>query len=228
MLENRDNNDNLLRILALCGIVGPIIFAVLVTVSGVVFEGYSHASQTISELAGADAESPLLQTINFFIIGLSFIALAVGLHRGVGGGSGSVVGPMLIFVFGASAGIGNGIFPCDSGCDGKTVIGFMHNLTGLVGFVAGIAGIFIISRRFKGDPDWAPLYRVSRVFGVTALISLVLWIGIAKIAEIESVNGVLQRLYVGVWIVWAEIVAFKLFSSLSAVSQRVPGLVIQR
>ena len=118
MIESRRNNDTLLRILALCGIVGPIIFAVLVTVSGFLYDGYSHSSQAISELAGSDAESPLLQTINFFIIGSAVMALAVGLHRGIGGGRGSVIGPALIFVFGASSGIGNGIFPFDSGCDG--------------------------------------------------------------------------------------------------------------
>ena len=180
MFVNRDNNDNLLRILALCGILGPLIFAALVAVGGFSFEGYSHASQTISELAGTDAESPLLQTINFFIIGITLMALAVGLHRGIGGGRGSVVGPVLIFGFGASAGIGNGVFPCDSGCDGDTVNGFMHNLTGLVGFAAGIASIFVISRRFKGDPEWAPLHRIAGVFGVAALVALVTWIGIAK------------------------------------------------
>jgi hypothetical membrane protein len=198
------------------------LFAILVTISGSIYEGYSHSSQAISELAGTDAEHPLLQTINFFMTGLAFMAFAVGLHRGIGGGKGSVVGPALVFVFGASSGIGNGIFPCDSGCDGHTAVGFMHNLTGLVGFLAGIASIFVISRRFKGDPDWRPLYQVARIFSVATLITLVMWIGIAKIAEIESMNGILQRLYVGVWLTWTEIMAFKLFFSLSTASI-VPG-----
>ena len=150
MIESRRNNDTLLRILALCGIVGPIIFAVLVTVSGFLYDGYSHSSQAISELAGSDAESPLLQTINFFIIGSAVMALAVGLHRGIGGGRGSVIGPALIFVFGASSGIG--IFPCDSGCDGATGLGFMHNLTGLIGFVAAIVKYLCHLTKVQGRP----------------------------------------------------------------------------
>ena len=209
MIESRRNNDTLLRILALCGIVGPIIFAVLVTVSGFLYDGYSHSSQAISELAGSDAESPLLQTINFFIIGSAVMALAVGLHRGIGGGRGSVIGPALIFVFGASSGIG--IFPCDSGCDGATGLGFMHNLTGLIGFVAAIVSIFVISRRFKGDPNWGSLYPVAKVFAFATLIAFLMWIGASKIADQESVNGVFQRLYIGVWFTWIEIMAFKLF-----------------
>ena len=149
MLENRANNDNLLRVLALCGIAGPMIFAVLVTVSGTMYEGYSHATQAVSELGGVEAEQPLLQNINFFILGPMFILFAAGLHLGIRAGSGSKIGPALIGVFGLAV-ILNGIFPCDAGCDPETWKGFAHDGTGLGGFFAGILGIFLVSRRIKG------------------------------------------------------------------------------
>jgi hypothetical membrane protein len=41
----------------MCGIAAPLIFALLVTVSGAMYEGYSHASQAISELGGVEARS---------------------------------------------------------------------------------------------------------------------------------------------------------------------------
>ena len=212
MLATHVNNQNLLRNLALFGIIGPIIFAVFVTVNGFIYEGYSHGSQAISELGGVDAEYPWLQSINFFIIGLAFIALAIGLNKGFGCGRGARTGPALMVVFGASAGIANGIFPCDSGCAGETALGFMHNLTGMVGFIAAIISVFVIARRIKGDPDWGSLYPVARIFSFAVLVSFLMWIGFAKIADIDDVNGIFQRLYVGVWLIWAEILAFRLFS----------------
>ncbi|MDA1128324.1 MAG: DUF998 domain-containing protein [Chloroflexi bacterium] len=212
MLDIRANNGTMLRNLAICGIGGPIIFAVFVTVNGFIYEGYSHATQAVSELGGANAEYPWLQSINFFIIGLAFIALAVGLHKGIGGGRGSIKGPALIFVFGASAGVANGIFPCDSGCDGGTAMGFMHNLTGLTGFVAAIVSVFVIARRLNEDSEWRSLYPLAKIFRFAVLLSFLVWIGAAKIADIEEVNGIFQRIYIGVWLIWAEILAFKLFS----------------
>ena len=65
----------------------------------------------------------------------------------------------------------------------------MHNLTGMIGFVAAIVSVFVIPRRIKNDPDWTTRYPVARVFRLAVLITFLLWIGAAKIAEIDSVNG---------------------------------------
>ena len=86
----------------------------------------------------------------------------------------------------------------------------MHNLTGLGGFIAAIAGIFVISARIRGDSRWRSLYCFSWITGVAALVSLLLWIGFAKAAEIESLNGVLQRVFIAIWFVWVEVMALKL------------------
>ena len=37
------------------------------------------------------------------------------------------------------------------------------------------------------------------------------WIAVGVIADVESLNGILQRLYVGVWFTWTIVMAFKLF-----------------
>ena len=210
MLESRSNQDNLLRFLALCGIAAPIVFTILVAVSGFIYEGYSHVTQAVSELGGVEAQYPLLQNANFFLIGVLFIAFAFGLHRGIGGGNGSIFGPVLVGGFGVSAGMGSAFLPCDPGCEFQTLTGTLHNLTGLGGFVAAIAGIFVISRRLRGDPNWQTFYSFSWITGIAALVSLLLWIGVAKIAEVDSVNGVLQRLFILAWFVWVEVMALRL------------------
>ena len=193
MFQSHDNRDNTLRILALCGIAAPVIFAVVATTAGFLDEGYSHLRQAVSELGGVEASQPIVQNASFLLLGILVVAFAFGLHRGIGGGRGSKVGPVLIGIFGISAGVGNAFLPCDPGCEFQTLTGTMHNLTGLGGFVAGIAGVFVIGRRLKADPNWRSFYRFSWITGVAALVSLLLWIGIAKAAEVDSVNGALER-----------------------------------
>jgi len=219
MLESRTNQGSLLKSLALCGIAAPIVFAILATVAGFMYKGYSHVTQAVSELGGVQAQYPLLQNTNFFVIGVLFIAFAFGLHRGFGGGRGSTLGPVLVGIFGLSAGLGNAFFPCDPGCDFQTLTGTMHNLTGLGGFIAAITGIFVISARLKGDSHWHPLYRFSWITGVAVLVSLLLWIGVAKAAEVVSLNGVLERVFIAALFVWVEVMALRLLS----LPRRSPG-----
>ena len=210
MLESRANQDNLVRSLALCGIAAPIIFVGLVTVGGFVYEGYSHVTQAVSELGGVEAQYPLLQNVNFIVMGVLIMAFAFGLHRGIGHCRGSKLGPALVGVFGIIA-VAHGFLPCDPGCEFQSLTGAMHNLTGLGGFIAAITGIHLISRRLKADPDWRSLCRFSWITGIAALVSLLLWIGVAKAAEVESLNGVLQRVFIAVWFLWVEVMAIRVF-----------------
>ena len=55
--------------------------------------------------------------------------------------------------------------------------------------------MFVISRRIILDSYWQALYRFSWIFGIAALVSLVLWIGVAKAAELGSVDGVCSSAY---------------------------------
>jgi hypothetical protein len=48
------------RILMLCGILAPIVYAVAVVLGGIVRPGYSHISQFISELIAAGAPNKSL------------------------------------------------------------------------------------------------------------------------------------------------------------------------
>ena len=211
MVLSREKRNSPVALLALCGVAAPIVFGVVLAVAGIAYDGYSHVTQAVSELGGGGAQYPLIQNASFFVLGLLLVAFAFGLQRGIGDGGGSKVGPALVGAFGVSAGIGNAFFPCDPGCEFETLTGTMHNLTGLGGFIAGVAAIFLISRRLGGDASWRSFQRFSRLTGVAALVSLLLWIGVAKAAEIDAVNGLLQRLYIGVWFLWIEVMALRLF-----------------
>jgi len=207
MLKNGGNQDNLFRYLALCGIAVPIVFATLVTVAGYFYQDYSHVTQAVSELGGVEAQYHLLQNANFVVLGLLLLAFAFGLYRGLGARN---LGPVFIGFFGVVS-VLHSVLPCDPGCDFQTLTGTLHNVTGLAGFLAAIAGIFLVSRNLNTDPQWRSLSRFSWMAGVVVLVSLVLWIGVAKTAEIGSLNGVLQRVFILAWFVWVEVMAIRLF-----------------
>ncbi len=86
-----------------------------------------------------------------------------------------------------------------------------HYLTGLISFLALCVGILLTSRRLKGDPNWQSYRGYSLITGVAALVSLLAWIGVSKAAGIDAVNGVLQRVFIGIVLLWTEVVAIRLF-----------------
>ncbi len=202
MAEHRFEQTGLIRVLALCGVAAPVLFAVLVVAGGLFYEGYSHVSQAVSELGGVEAEHPIVQNLNFSLTGLLIMALAAGLYGAFGPRNAPVAGLLLIGFFGLNTTVAQPILPCDPGCDWQTLTGILHNATGLTSFLAMIAGILLVSRHFRKDTAWRAVATPSVLTGVAALLALIAWIGIAKAAEVESLNGALQRVYVAIVLGW--------------------------
>ncbi len=209
-MKNRASANKMTILFALSGVVSPILFAILVFVGATFYPGYSHTSQAISELGGVGATNPLIQNVNFVIVGLLTSVFAVGLHRGISEGKGSKLGPTLIGIFGAIT-IVQGFLPCDRGCDFVTLVGTLHNVTGLSSFLAMSVGVYTMSRRMANDVNWKSLRGYSRLTAVVGFLALVAWIGISKVAGVASLNGVLQRIMIAVLLLWIEVAAIRLF-----------------
>jgi len=199
-----------IRFAALGGVIGPILFATLVIVNGVVYDGYSHVSQKISELGGEGAEYAILQNVNFVMIGVLTLGLSWALARVLGP---PYVGPALIGLFGLFSSIANGLLPCDVGCNGETTVGLLHNVTGLSGFIAAIVGMFVLARRWREDPAWQSHALFTKRAASVAMVGLV-WFVITQAADIQSLAGVAQRTFVGALLLWIAVTAWKLHRQL--------------
>lgn len=193
------------RFAALGGVVGPILFAVLVVVAGVVYDGYSHISQKISELGGEGAEYVILQNFNFAIIGVLILGFSWALARTLGP---SYLGPVLVGYFGLVF-IAHAWIPCDLGCKGETTIGLLHNVTGLSGFLATIMGMVVLTRRWRSDPTWQSYVSFTRGAVAVAFAGLV-WFVITQAADIQSLAGIAQRIFAGTLLLWIAVTAWKL------------------
>lgn len=190
---------------ALGGVIGPILFASLVVVAGVAYDGYSHASQKISELGGAGAEYAILQNLNFAILGVMVLGFSWSLARTIGR---PYLGPLLIGYFGLVA-VAHAWIPCDIGCKGATPIGLLHNVTGFSGFLATIVGMSLLARRWREDPIWRSHAAFTRIAASTALAGLV-WFVITQAIDVQTLAGLAQRTFAGSLLLWIAVTARKL------------------
>lgn len=190
---------NNLRLLAICGVIVPILFTIIVIILGLLRPGYSHVSQAISELGEVGAPNAAVQDANFVVFGLLVIAFAVGLHRGIGDGRGSKIGPALVGSFGAVGAIGAGIFPLPSP---------LHVPVSLIGFISLIIATLVISRRLKQDARWQSYRSYSLITGG---IALALFVALVFGGSNDSPYfGALQRIFLTPLFLWVELMAIHL------------------
>ena len=73
------------KILLVCGILSPVLYAVSDVLAGMQWEGYSFRDQTISELGAIGAPSrPLFGLLLLAVYGL-MVAFGVGIWKAAGG-----------------------------------------------------------------------------------------------------------------------------------------------
>jgi hypothetical membrane protein len=193
------------RLLAVCGIVGPIAYAVVVATLGFLQEGYSHVRNTMSELGADDAPYAIvMNTAGLPLLGLLMIAFALGLHRGIGDGRGSKVGPASFATSGVSLTM-TAVFQCDPGCEDVTTVGTLHSAFATVAAVATILGLLAIFVRFRGDAAWHG-YAAYTLATVVATVALSALYGFA----FEAWEGALQRVSMALPLIWVEVLAVRL------------------
>ncbi len=204
---------NLMRWAARGGVVGPTIFVGLVVLGAGLSDGYSHLSQKISELGGEGADFAALQNANFILLGILVIGFAWALGRTLGPPH---HGAALLAVFGVSSCIANGLLPCDVACRGETPVALAHNITGVLGFVAAIAGMRILARRWHHDPRWRHHAAPTNLAAVACILGL-LWFIATQALDAHSLGGLAQRAFVSALLLWIARTAWLLDRQLASV-----------
>lgn len=203
------NGGQAVRSAALGGVIGPILFTVLVIAAGLVYDGYSHVSQKISELGGQGAEYAILQNLNFAVLGVLILGFSWALARVLGP---PYLGPALIAYFGLIT-VVQALLPCDIGCQGRTTIGLLHNVTGLSSFIATIVGMFMLAGRWRDDRIWQSHAGFTRSVAFVAVGGLA-WFVITQALDAQSFSGIAQRVFVGALLLWIAVTAWKLLRHL--------------
>jgi hypothetical protein len=210
----------LTRFLIAGGAIGPLLFIVVLLIEGATRPGYSAWHNYGSSLSLS--EQGWMQIANFIVCGLLTLGFAIGLRQVFRTSRGSVWGPILLGVFGLAL-IVAGIFVTDPSLGyppgthssgPQTLHGTIHGLNGILTFSSLAIAIFVLARRFAGDPNWKGWAVYSIVTGVLVIVSFIAATTVSALDESGvlpgSPTGLLQRIGIIAGWVWIALLAIQL------------------
>lgn len=189
------------------GLIGPIIYAIVLFSLGILEPGYDPISQSMSELGAVDAQNALIMnSLGFPLLGLFFILFSIGVYQNFSLDRTARIGPLMI----ASSGVFlllTGVFQCDSGCIDVTLNGTLHSFFATLAAIVMIPVPLTIIPHIYSDESWRYYIWFSWIIVILAGIVSLLYM----FPELESLNGLLQRLAMAGPLVWIEVTAFKIY-----------------
>ncbi len=201
---------------AMCGMVAPILFALMVFIEGSLVPGYSQASQPISDLGAYSlyGSYAVLQNLNFWFFGVLVFTLAVGLGIALPD-SGAATNSLALFAVLAFAA---GLFSDRP----SPYPGDVHSLLSITAFVLVILSQFFFWRRLRHSTGkekafWGRYGTYSLVSGVLSLVFLIVFI--LGLPQTSSYYGLGQRIFVAVPWLWIGVMAAALYGSESTKGQ---------
>ena len=181
---------NIFQLLAICGMLSPIVYTAMWILGGVLQSDYSHIRDDVSSLFAVG--SPNKQLMQSFII-ISSVLLFVfylGLPGGINDGGGLIVGPIL-FVTSSVLGILVALFfPLDAGGEIITLRGKMHLILVVGSGLLTIAGMVALWFRLQFVVGWSAFATYSLV---SAIVSFILVIISGRFIK-SKYRGLLERL----------------------------------
>lgn len=197
--------------LALAGIVGPILFAVVVIVQFLLRPDHDPVAWQLSALAAGPVG--WVQSLNFVITGVLLIACAVGLHLGMDLGRTGVTGPALLALSGVGM-VWAGVFPAAdaSAAFNPAEVPTLHVVGAFMTFLGAGIGLILLSRRMLDAPLWQNLAVYALATGIVVVFLFLVIGGFARLPgdPLDAWTGVLQAVAVTVWFTCTVVLALRL------------------
>jgi hypothetical membrane protein len=191
-----DYPDTLVRIGALSGIGGSLLYLAMVAVTGRLTSGYNPVTQWISELGAVGAPHALpFNVFGQMVFGLSALLFALGLYRALGAGWRSAAAAAFVGIAGI-AGILEGIFPCDPGCIPVTPTGSLHLSIGIVPLIAVLAAMECFAFGVRNRPEWRWFFPFSQAMVAATIVFAIAF------SSVPACDGLFQRLMIGSILLW--------------------------
>jgi hypothetical protein len=181
---------NIFQVLAICGMLSPIVYTVMWILGGILQPDYSHIRDDVSSLFAVGApDKGLMQS---FIITSSVLLFVfyIGLHEGLNDGGGSIVGPILFLTSGVLGILVALFFPLDAGGEIITIRGKMHLILVIGSGLLTIAGMVALWFRLQSVEGWSAFATYSLISAIVALVLVI----ISGIFIKSKYRGLLERL----------------------------------
>lgn len=192
---------NVYGIMALSGIVGPLVLGIAGVTAAFSHPGYDPIRESISSLA----LTPMgwLQSIGFLVFGLLTEVFVVGLFFSIRRGRGFAPGIAVL----VCAGFGLlllGAFQADPVGTSHTIEGTIHSVAAAIVFWFFPAACLLIAPSLRHDTYWKDLYLyniITGAFNFSLLIVLLL------LPVHQNWFGLYERIIVASMVIWVEVMA---------------------
>lgn len=181
---------NIFQILAICGMLSPIIYTAMWILGGLLQPDYNHVRDDISSLFAVGAPNKGLMQSFIITSSVLLFVFYTGLHAGLNDGSGSIIGPILLLASSVLGVLAALFFPLDAGGEMITLRGKMHLILVISSGLLTIAGMVALWVRLHLVDVWSAFATYSLI---SAIVSLILVI-ISGIFIKSKYRGLLERL----------------------------------
>jgi len=198
---------NLFQILAMCGMISPILYTLMWILGGFLRSDYSHIRDDVSSLFAVG--SPRKRLFNAFIITSSVLLFIfyLGLHWGINNGQGSFVGPFMFLVSGFFGVLVALFFPLDVGGEIVTFRGKMHLVLVVVSGFLNIVGMVALWFRLSLVSVWIDFATFSLISAITSFVFAVL----ALIFMKSNYRGLIERIMVSPYQLYYFVISLMVF-----------------
>ncbi|MFX1567524.1 MAG: DUF998 domain-containing protein [Promethearchaeota archaeon] len=183
---------SLFQILAVCGMLSPIIYTAMWIICGHLDSKYNHIRDDISSLFAVGAPNRRLAQSFVIIESVLLFAFFIGLHPGINDGGGSILGPIFLLIssiFGILVAL---FFPLDEGGEFITYKGKGHIAFVVLMGIFAIAGMVALWIRLQFVPGWSDFALYSLISAIFSLIGVV----ISSIFAAGKYRGIIERIMV--------------------------------
>ncbi len=181
---------NIVQILAICGILSPIIYTAMWILGGVLQPDYSHVRDDISSLFAVGAPNKGLMQSFIIISSALLFAFYIGLHDGINDGGGSIVGPLLFLTSSVLGILVALFFPLDAGGEITTLMGKTHLILVVGSGLLTIGGMVALWFRLRLVEGWSSFATYSLISAIASLVLVI----ISGIFIKSKYRGLLERL----------------------------------
>ncbi|MFX0044009.1 MAG: DUF998 domain-containing protein [Candidatus Hodarchaeota archaeon] len=180
------------QILAICGMLSPIIYTAMWIICGRLDPNYNHIRDDISSLFAVGAPNKRLSQSLVIIESVLLFVFFIGLHEGINDGGGSVIGPILLLISSIFGVILALFFPLDEGGEFTTYKGKGHiALVVLMGILA-ITGMVALWIRLLPVSGWSGFAIFSLISAIASSIGVI----ISSIFAAGKYRGLIERIMV--------------------------------
>ncbi|MHA2224597.1 MAG: DUF998 domain-containing protein [Candidatus Hodarchaeales archaeon] len=181
---------NIYQIMAIFGMLSPIVYTAAWILGGKIQSDYSHIRDDISSLFAVGAPNQRLVQSLMVISSVSLFIFYLGLHDGINDVGGSLLGPFLLLISSFLGVLVTVFFPLDEGGEITTFRGKMHLILVIASGILTIGGMVALWLRLQSVTGWT----IFAIFSlISAIFSLILII-ISGIFITSKYRGLLERL----------------------------------